>query len=386
MDSFTTTQNIQLLWEVLLDELSVNKNNTTLLQNIRLVFDKNITLFSSKLTNKIPLISANKHFLSQMVIAINKLFPNIKTEQPKLITISNEEITNPYKIEDIQSARQSDFENQFEKRKSEFESLINTPKPKEIDLKYNVSEERIVSMDNLIADKMAEREYDMKIQADPNAQQWLQPKETSVKNNNTNNSNTTSNINTNTNANQKLKYLNLDNSDNIKLNVFEKSPVDKKKVSWNDINESVTTNIFSKLKTTKVVEELNLNPELNENSRSTSRIIQYAEQKSSELPDVNLIQPINLVQNNTNTNTNNPIIPSSQVIKQINELTNKINELTNKINELTNIVNNLTNKSNEDSLKLDNILEIVSLLYKQQHNNNTNDNTNEISNNNTLDQ
>jgi hypothetical protein len=42
MDSFTTNQNIQLLWEVLLDELSVNKNNTTLLQNIRLVFDKNI--------------------------------------------------------------------------------------------------------------------------------------------------------------------------------------------------------------------------------------------------------------------------------------------------------------------------------------------------------
>ena len=29
-----------------------------------------------------------------MVIAINKLFPNIKSEQPKLITISNEECTD----------------------------------------------------------------------------------------------------------------------------------------------------------------------------------------------------------------------------------------------------------------------------------------------------
>ena len=38
--------------------------------------------------------------------------------------------------------------------------MINVQKPKEINLSYDINEEKIKSMDSLIADKMAEREYD----------------------------------------------------------------------------------------------------------------------------------------------------------------------------------------------------------------------------------
>ena len=64
----------------------------------------------------------NKNFLSQVVLAVNRLFPNIKQEQNiKRITISDEEIAEPYKIEDIQASRQIKFE-------------------KEVDLKFKFSE------------------------------------------------------------------------------------------------------------------------------------------------------------------------------------------------------------------------------------------------------
>lgn len=327
MTSFLNKQNIELLWDVLLDELNVNKSNTVLIQNIKLVFDKNIGLFSSKLNPKISIMVANKHFLSQMVIAINKLFPK---EQPKLIKISDEEL-EPYKIEDIQTARKQEFETQYELRKNDFDSFMNTPKPKEINLSYNISEEKITSMDSLVADKMAERERDILISPDPNAQKWLQSFETSVKP-----QQQQDNI-SKTNSGQRLKHIQIDNTNNISLNISEKP----KKVTWNDENETnlSVTNIFSKLKTIDKTED------------KDKITIQYEEQKSVNLLDIgtNIFAPVAQPSTNVNTNAiiNNPIISNSQIIKQINELTNKINETDEKLNK---------------------ILDIVSLLVKQNQN------------------
>ncbi len=340
MNSFLNRQNIELLWDVLLDELNVNKSDTTLIKNIKLVFDKNIGLFSSKLNPNISIMVANKHFLSQMVIAINKLFPK---EQNKLIKISDEEVIEPYKIEDIQTARKQEFESQYELRKNEFDSFMNAPKPKEINLSYNISEEKITAMDSLVADKMAERERDILISPDPNAQKWLQPFETSVKPPHQDN-----NINKNSNptSGQRLKHIQIDNTNNISLNISEKP----KKVTWNDETESTlsVTNIFSKLKTKE--------PQLVLNSESTLESVsnlKYVEQKSVNLLDVgtNMFAPVAQPFKNDNTNTNaiinNPIISNSQIIKQINELTNKLNETDEKLNK---------------------ILDIVSLLVKQNQN------------------
>lgn len=336
MTSFLNKQNIELLWDVLLDELNVNKSNTVLIQNIKLVFDKNIGLFSSKLNPKISIMVANKHFLSQMVIAINKLFPK---EQPKLIKISDEEVLEPYKIEDIQTARKQEFESQYELRKNDFDSFMNTPKPKEINLSYNISEEKITAMDSLVADKMAERERDILISPDPNAQKWLQPFETSVKPQQQQDTNRNQNPNSNPNTGQRLKHIQIDNINNISLNISEKP----KKVTWNDENETnlSATNIFSKLKT------LDKNEDKDKDKEKIT--IQYEEQKSVNLLDIgiNTFAPVAQPSTNSNAIINNPIISNSQIIKQINELTNKINETDEKLNK---------------------ILDIVSLLVKQTQN------------------
>lgn len=342
MAAFTKKENIHLLWDVLLDELGINKNSSYI-ETIRLVFNKNITLFSSKLNPSSSLISANKHFLSQMVLAINKLFPNLKEEQKKLINIGND-VLEPYTVEDIQNERQTTFINDYERRKNDFDTLINKPKPKEIDLTYNNTDEKIKSMDSLVANKMAEREHDTYIpEPSQGIKNWLQPQETSIKPNNQ-----PMTIDK-TNPGSKLKYLNLDNSNNISLNVAE-----KKKVTWEDIISNDNTsviNIFSKLKTIPSTLSTQLdNP-----------ITQYEEQKSIALPSgkqqTTVKQDTHSVINQSAIVKQDPLISNTQIIKQIGILSDKIDDLTNKLDNIFNLVSQLVSSNNNNNNILHEFLE-----------------------------
>jgi hypothetical protein len=99
LSQFTNKQNMNLLWDVLLDELHINANNKSVMTNVRAVFEGNIKPFTSKSNPKSPIMELNKQFLSQVVLAVNRLFPNFtfggesKQEQNiKRITITNEEV------------------------------------------------------------------------------------------------------------------------------------------------------------------------------------------------------------------------------------------------------------------------------------------------------
>ena len=101
----------------MLDELRLDTNNKQLVSNIRTVFESNINPFISKASQTALLVDLNKQFLSQVVIAVYRLFPKIKQEQDlKRINISSEELNEPYKVEDIHTARQSSFEKQVKQR------------------------------------------------------------------------------------------------------------------------------------------------------------------------------------------------------------------------------------------------------------------------------
>lgn len=67
------------------------------------------------------IMELNKQFLSQVVLAVNRLFPNLQKEQNiQKITIFPEIEHNltPYKIEDIQSLRQTEFEKEVDIKKN----------------------------------------------------------------------------------------------------------------------------------------------------------------------------------------------------------------------------------------------------------------------------
>jgi hypothetical protein len=187
ISKFVNKQNLKLLWDVLLDEFNVDINNKQLASNIRTVFDSNIQPFtkntSANSNGNVQLVNLNKQFLSQVVIAVNRLFPNLKKEQEfKRIQISSEEVIEPYKVEDIHSERQNKFEKQVQQKRIEFEKSINLNKPAEVDFSEKIDDGKIKEMDTLIAETVARRKFDIEqIQHNLNTEDpenWLQPQQT----------------------------------------------------------------------------------------------------------------------------------------------------------------------------------------------------------------
>jgi hypothetical protein len=127
-------------------------------------------------------MNLNKQFLNQLLIAVNHLFPNLKQEQQllqqqqmKRINISEEVIDEPYKVEDIHNARQTDFEKQFLNKRNEFEKTINAKKPQPIDFSDKVEpDSKITEMESLIAETVAKRKYEIEqLQGMPSSQTKL---------------------------------------------------------------------------------------------------------------------------------------------------------------------------------------------------------------------
>lgn len=243
VSKFLYKQNLNLLWEVLLDELRIDQTNKTILTNIRTVFEGNIQPFTknTSVNSNIKLVNLNKQFLSQVVIAVNRLFPNLKQEQDfKRIQISSEELVNPYKIEDIHEARKDDFENQLKIKRSEFENSINLQKPKELDFTEKIDDGKIKEMDALIAETIARRNFDIeqinKVTnlnvEDP--ENWLNPQKITK--------NTSINTIEKTQGNQEIKE-NSDVNFYSKLKLKQINTNTKKNVTWDDDEKLVNNNM-----------------------------------------------------------------------------------------------------------------------------------------------
>jgi len=227
VSKFLNKQNLKLLWEVLLDELKIDPTNKPVLTNIRTVFESNINPFTKNISvnSNVQLVNLNKQFLSQVVIAVNRLFPNLGREQDfKRIQISSEEVMSPYKIEDIHEARKDDFENQLKIKRNEFENSINLQKPKEMDFTEKIDDGKIKEMDALIAETIARRNFDIeqinKVTnlnvEDP--ENWLNPQK----------------ITKNTNETPSEKKQDFNFYSKLKLKQIE--PNTKKNVTWDDDN------------------------------------------------------------------------------------------------------------------------------------------------------
>lgn len=332
LSQFKNKDNLKLLWDVLLDELNVNLTNKNLINNIRTVFESNINPFTARVNPKSNIMELNKQFLSQVVLAVNRLFPNLKQEQNiKRITISNEEVTEPYKIEDIHASRQTEFEKEVERKRMEMENYMTPQKPKELDFSDRNSDGKIKAMDSLVADKMAQRNMEIELFQNSNynstidPDKWLTPKETSVKNEKTIIDQKPIIKN---NQNSRLKHISIDSNNNITLSIDE-TDQKIKKVSWDDQSDKESTiNIFNKLKKQPIV-EVNQTDNIDEK--------QYIQQQSMPLPDVKQEE---IIRNQITlpTPSNEPIIPKTEIIKQLNEMNTKIDNLYEMIFKLTKIL------------------------------------------------
>jgi len=310
-----------MLWDVLLDELNIRTKPSAFISHIQSVFNSNINPFLHNASTKqsLTLMELNKHFLKQVVLAVHKLFPTLSQEQHfKKINITNEDVVEAYKIEDIHTERQTEFEKQLKLKQNELESYMTLTKPQSVSFADTASDNKIVEMDSLVAEKLAQRDselellYKNNLKTGDEANNWLTPQETSLKPNNI-----TLNINTNVNN----------------------SP---KKVSWvddnkNDNNEDSSYSIFQKLKKTNTSTST---------STSTSDN-KYAQQHSMTLQDI-AVSEAPVVQPPPPL-TQPPLIPSTELAKQLNDMNTKLEQLFGIVNKLADTVSSIatTNKRAE---------------------------------------
>jgi hypothetical protein len=330
MNQFTNKQNLALLWDVLLDELDIKSKHPSFNSNVQQDFQSNINPFIARAQPNTSLIELNKHFLSQVVLAVHKLIPQLSNDV-KRITISSEEISEPYKIEDIQAERLSEFDKELNMKRMELENYMTLPKPKGVQFSDNNIDGKITSMEALVSEKLAERNLELELLQKNNyntihsADNWLTAKETSVKTEKMSEQ-----------VESRLKYLKIDEHQNVSLNIAPK------KVSWsNDLEES--TNIFSKLK--------RVNEEQNQTETQNVSDKKYVQQDSVPLPTYEQIQPqIQTQPSNTVISQSTPIIPNSEFIKQLNEMNSKIDNLYTIVNKLVQTINDTNKETKQEQM------------------------------------
>jgi hypothetical protein len=238
MSQFTKSENVELLWELLLDEPFKNipkeeyaEYRNSFNNELRLFYNTQIVNNS----NNSDLFTLNQQFLSKII----QQYTN-QESIPKTNTVL-------YKAEDIQTDRINQFEMQVSQKRQEFDSAITLkkpPLPNFADTSNKSEHIPMNEMEALIAQTLAQRNLEIEkihksnINNTATPANWLKPQETSIKTEN------------NENNQSAIKYIKIGREQLPTLtdDIIDISEKTDKKISWADENITPISNIFSKLK------------------------------------------------------------------------------------------------------------------------------------------
>jgi hypothetical protein len=277
-NDFLTKQNVDLLWEVIIDDDLFKNKPKELINQIGSIFTQNLRGFNEvEKNNSNNLMSMNKRFIglilnhSRSIIISNKN----PVKQKELITST-----------DLQTERISQFEKDLSKKQTEFTSAMSLQVPPVPKFSDNNLDEPIGEMELAIKKVVEQRNYDIeqvnKTLNKSNADSWLKPQETSVKSEKiVPLKNQKTDYIQNSHVQNSLKYIKID--ENIENTIIKNDIIDlskQKHISWEDENISlqivekeeendiIENNIFKKLK--KITPEVN--QEVNELSNMNNRM------------------------------------------------------------------------------------------------------------------
>jgi len=187
---FITTENIEMLWEIILDDIKERVKSQEQTSHARGFFiNQARAFFEREKTVKQNLMQMNKKFIGEIMTSFNSLKQEPQQSQQQFqsqkINISNKEPTN-FTIEDLHSERLSAFEKSLSEKKNDFMSAMSVPVPEAPKFSDAELDKPIGSaMDELIARTLAQRNFEIEnIHKSVNkneVEKWLKPAETSVK-------------------------------------------------------------------------------------------------------------------------------------------------------------------------------------------------------------
>jgi hypothetical protein len=242
---FLEQDNLQMLWEVLIDEPLIKKmcNTEVKLNELVRIFESNVNeFFMVEKNNCNNLIELNKKYILLIINYVMKITntnniqnQNAQNQYRKIKIHPEETLKQPITFEDIQNDRMSLFEKELTKKQDEFANAMSLqvpPVPKFSD----TLDEPISEIELEIKRIQEQRNYDIEIINNTNKnsnsnlsldENWLKPQETSIKNE---------------------KLMKINNTNINSLNSINASN-NTKHITWEDeVEQNEVTNIFGKLK------------------------------------------------------------------------------------------------------------------------------------------
>lgn len=212
MNSFLSRENVDMLVEILLDD-KPNKTQGDVNQIIQEInVFRNTHLNSSAMPN-VSLLELNQQFLKRMISHTTTLqqsipnsmpSPNMSLQSPNMSlqstsslqssmpnqnmpsyqspNMSLQQSPSSYRNEDLKAERLDFFDKQLNQKRQEFESAITLKKPTPpIFEDSKMLDKPISNMEELIAQTMAQRNFDISNISSSKSSDWLSPISTSVK-------------------------------------------------------------------------------------------------------------------------------------------------------------------------------------------------------------
>ena len=168
---FITNDNIEMLWDLILDTIGSNiKTNEQLSISRGFFINQAKHFFEREKSKKQNIMEMNKMFMSENIQQFQILHKQIQEKelqnkkQHNISTLNNgNSIKEILTIEDLHTERLNQFEKSLEHKQNEFQNMMNVPIPKIPNFKEDVQVEKINSteMQNVIAKTMSERKFEM---------------------------------------------------------------------------------------------------------------------------------------------------------------------------------------------------------------------------------
>jgi len=313
INDFLTKKNVELIWEVIMDDILKYKPQEIILQTNK-IFNSNLKGFFDNEKNKTnSLMELNKKFIS---LIINYIIQNFSQKQDIKQPDIKQDINNKERKElvthdDLQTDRMSQFDKKLNLRKQDFTNAMTLPVPKAPEFS-DKADGPFGELELEIKKVMAQRNYDIE-QINRNIStnndglntnsNWLKSQETSIKNEKVNPllQNNQNNQNNKHLQQQQIKYIKIDNNDlNNELiqnevidinNSFEQKQLSsKKQVSWNNTVEYENVNSNEN--------ELDFEPDFFKKLKTIKPSISETEIKNNNINNNNINSSNNLFDNN----------------------------------------------------------------------------------------
>jgi hypothetical protein len=249
INDFLTKGNVDLLWEVIIDDELFKNKPKELINQIGSMFTQNLRGFNEvEKNNSNNLINMNKKFIE---LILNRSYSIINFNKNTIPPQKQKELITST---DLLSDRMSQFEKELSQKQSEFTTAMSLPVPPVPKFSDNNLDGPMGEMDLAIKKALEQRNYDIEqlnktLSKSNQDSSWLKSQETSVKsekliplNNVAQKSNisktNSSNLNINTNE---IKYIKID-QETIGNSIIKKDIIDlnqKKHITWQDENISL---------------------------------------------------------------------------------------------------------------------------------------------------